>query len=339
MASKLTYSIGGGSQTLGQRLVSAVRKAIQNAKTQSPKNVVTSPNGPPPGSRTQTNNNNNNSPPSSNNKYYDPYAAERARQAAEKAAKEKKEADAAKKAVDALHSQLGGLATARGKAIANIDLREKQGRDLIDRAFENLSLTLDGSLRDNEKAEHDSSFHNRANRGRERMDILSEAASQGAGETDTLRSQAMALRNWAANQSEVNRSFHDTQRSVNSEITNLNETTKQNLHNLYGQSNVDRAKAWDDYYRSTADIWTQIFNTENAMHANKQYTVQYADAAKKAASAVGGKWTDPGIPQNVQDWQGKTTEEKMLNSSNFDLQDYGSHITQKKPEGGTLRKW
>lgn len=280
--------------------------------------------------------------PSPNRSSYDPYAAQRAaaaKAAAEKKAREKKEADATKKAVAALHSQLSKLSSSRKQAIANIDLREKEGRALIDKAFLAMTGDLERSYLDNQKAEHDTSYANRANRGRERSDILLEAASQGAGETDNLRAQAMAVRNWAANQGEINRSFHDTQTSISGEVTTLNETTKQNLHNLYGQSNVDRSKAWDDYYKSTADVWSQIFNAENSMAANDQYKVQYKDAGKKAADAVGGKWKDPGIPDEIKEWQGMETQEHFLNTSNAALQAYGTHTELKRPEGATLRKW
>ena len=269
--------------------------------------------------------------------------AEAARQAAAaaaaKKAADKKAADATKKSVDALHGQIAALDKSKNQSIANIDKRLKEGRKLIDDAFGTIVGALDKNLSDNEKSEHDSSYLNLANRGRERMDILHEASLHGAGETDLLKTQAMTLRNWANNQSEVNRAFHDSQRSTNTEKTSLNATTKQNLHNLYGQSNVDKTSVYDDYYKSQADLWNQIFNIENSMHDNDQYTVRSPDAAKKVQTAVGSKFADPGIPDEVKNWAGADVQEKMLNNSQFGLQDYGKNQELKKPEGATLRKW
>lgn len=271
------------------------------------------------------------------------YAQAQARAAAAAAAKkkaaDKKAADATKRSVDALHGQLAALDKSKKQAIANIDKRLADGRALIDKAFNTLSGQLQVNLRDNEKSEHDQTYHNLANRGRERADMLQQAASQGAGETDNLRVQAMALRNWANNQLEVNRVFHDTQTNVNSEIKSLNMNTKQNMQNLYGQANVDRTSVYDDFYKGQADVWNQIFNIENSMHDNDQYKTQYGDAAKKAQTALGSKFKDPGAPTEVKDWTGLATEEKLLNSGQWGLQDYSQGQELKKPEGASLRKW
>ena len=252
---------------------------------------------------------------------------------------DKKDAKAARGTVKALHLQLGALVKSRKQATKNIAKREAEGHAFIEDAFGKLNVQFQKALDDNRKAEHDDTYAARANRARERGDILMEAAAMGAGETDNLRAQSMAVRNWAANQSEVNRAFHDTQQSVNQEVENLNQNTKQNLFNLYGQSNVERSKMWDDYYSGRADVWTQIFNAQNAQSANKQYKVQYKNAAKNAATNIGKKWVDPGIPNKIKNWQGQEVTEESLNNSLFGLQDYAGGMEQKRPEGGTLRKW
>ena len=277
---------------------------------------------------------------------YDPYAAARAEAAraaaaaaAEKKAADKKAADATKKAVDNLHGQLGALEKSRNQAIANIETRLKEGRALLDKNYAASSGNLSKSLTDNEKSEHDQTYANTANRARERGDILLEAANQGVGETDNLRAQAMALRNWAANQLEVNRAFHDTQTSINSDITTLNAKNRQDLHNLYGQANVDKTSVYDDFYKGQADVWNQIFNIENQQANNKEYKVQYGHAGQKANEALGSKFKDPGVPDKVKNWQGLQTEDKTLNNSQWGLQDYSKQQQLKKPEGATLRKW
>ena len=270
---------------------------------------------------------------------YDAAAVAAASAAAAKRTADKKAADATKRSVDALHGQLAALDKSKNQSIANIDKRLKEGRALIDTAFQSLSGALLGSQADNEKSEHDQTYVNLANRGRERADILAETALQGAGETDVLKTQAMALRNWAANQAEVNRAYHDTQRSINTEKTSLNSNTKQNLHNLYAQANVDKTAVFDDYYKGQADVWNQIFNIENSMHDNDQYKVAYKDADKKAQTAIGSKYKDPGTPNEIKNWSGMEVTEKQLNNSQFGLQDYGTSQQMKKPEGATLRKW
>lgn len=252
---------------------------------------------------------------------------------------DKKDAKATRKTVKALHKQVNPLKKSRKTALQNIRKRELQGNKFIKDAFSKLNAQYQLGLDANRKSEHDTSFANRANRARERGDILQEAASQGAGESDNLRAQAMALRNWSANQQEVNRAFHDTQQSTNQEIQNLNQNTRQNLFNLYGQSNVERAKVWDDYYSAAGDVWTQIFNAQNAQTANKQYKNQYKNADGRAAKMIGSTWKDPGVPKAVQNWQGQKVTEEKLNSSKMGLQQYGKAMKQAKPEGSTLRKW
>ena len=110
------------------------------------------------------------------------------------------------------------LAKSRDSKVAAIsaDLAELMGQ-----AQANYATTLgdiNTGLRSNEKAESDSSFANLANRAREKMDLVTQALSMGAGESDVLKSQLQALRNWDANQGEINRSYFDTLNSTNAKI-------------------------------------------------------------------------------------------------------------------------
>src|SRR5690606_34588698 len=98
---------------------------------------------------------------------------------------------------------------------------------------------LEGSRKDNEKAESDNSFGNLINLARERADILAETALQGAGESDTLKSQVMALRNWDANQGETNRAYFDTNRAISNAVTELNADTRTARMNVHSQALSD----------------------------------------------------------------------------------------------------
>ena len=117
---------------------------------------------------------------------------------------------------------------------------------------------------DNEKSEVDASFANLSNRARESTDLLAQAASQGAGETDTLKTQLMAIRNWDANQADVNRSYFDTQRSINSSIADLNADSRTARMNLAVDALGDYDQIWTNYYNQRADAYTQMGN----IHAN-----------------------------------------------------------------------
>ena len=73
---------------------------------------------------------------------------------------------------------------------------------------------------------------------------LAQAALQGAGETDTLRGQFMAVRNWDANQADVNRSYFDTTRSINSSLQDLNSDVRQQRVNLATYQMVTSGSAY-----------------------------------------------------------------------------------------------
>ena len=197
---------------------------------------------------------------------------------------------------------------------------------------------LDLTRKDNEKSESDASFANLGNRARESGDLLSEAAQQGAGETDTLRSQLMAVRNWDANQGEVNRSYFDTLRSTNSAITDLNADTRTAQVNMMGQLRSDQEQVWANYYNQRADAYTQLGNMMANPYSNayskKGAKSAYSGMAKAASSA----WKNPGIGDAERNWQGSVqAEEGRQNFS--DIRAAAAPKERKRPEGATLREW
>lgn len=229
-----------------------------------------------------------------------------------------------------------GFAKAREQKLKNaFTLYAAQDKDLVN-GYNGRMAGILKNREDNEKSEVDASFANLSNRARESTDLLAQAASQGAGETDTLKTQLMAIRNWDANQADVNRSYFDTQRSINSSIADLNADTRTARMNLAVDALGDYDQIWTNYYNQRADAYTQMGN----IHANPYSdshdpkSTAYAGMAKEASSA----WKNPGVNKSLQNWKGSVQEqERKLNNSAYKGADTVNNI--KRPEGSTLKKW
>ena len=239
--------------------------------------------------------------------------------------------------VSALQSLLNsGFAAQREAKLKNaFNLYAVQDADLV-KGYNSRIAGLVGSRDDNRKAESDASFGNLANRAREMSDLTAQAASVGAGETDTLKTQLMAVRNWDANQDEINRSYFDTQRSVNASINDLNADTRAARMNLAADALGDYEQIWANYYNQRADAWAQMGNI-NANPYSDSYNAKstaYANMAKDAASS----WKSPGINKSLQNWTGTVgATEQKLNNSNYAA---GAQVKERKrPEGSTLKGW
>ena len=229
-----------------------------------------------------------------------------------------------------------GFKTALDQKLANTQLLyEQQDADLL-KGYRARAGGLAGSRADNDKSEVDASFGNLSNRAREAKDLLAQAAMQGAGETDTLKTQLMAIRNWDANQADINRSFFDTQRSINSSVADLNADTRTARINLATGALGDYDQAWTNYYNQPADAYTQMGNIHANPYSDSHNTksTAFKDMAKEASSS----WKNPGVQANIRNWEGTLKEqEQMLNNSMF-----GNAAVvkeRKRPEGSTLRKW
>ena len=230
----------------------------------------------------------------------------------------------------------GGFAKAREQKLKNAHtLYAAQDKDLVN-GYNSRMAGILKNRDDNEKSEVDASFANLGNRARESTDLLAQAAMQGAGETDTLKTQLMAIRNWDSNQADVNRSYFDTQRSINSSIADLNADTRTARMNLAVDALGDYDQIWTNYYNQRADAYTQMGN----IHANPYSdshdpkSTAYAGMAKEASSA----WKNPGVNKSLQNWKGSVQEqERKLNNSAYKAADTVNNI--KRPEGSTLKKW
>ena len=285
---------------------------------------------------------------SSGSSYSGPSAAQRAAQqaaaaaakaAAEKTARENRENEATKKQVQALKKMLDtSFAKNRDVKLAAITQSLAQQDKVILSAFQDKAKGLQELHDNNEKNEHDLTHSNLQNRVRERGNIISEALSQGAGESDVLRAQMMAARNWSANQAEVNRAYFDTATNINNSINDLNADTRTDRVNLANRANKDKSSIWDSYYGQVTDTWMQIGNVEG-QNNNDSYKKLYADAYDKAATAAGQAWKDPGVDKTLLDWKGEEERKETLNNTQeWSMQPRGL-TTQKRPEGATLRKW
>jgi hypothetical protein len=93
----------------------------------------------------------------------------------------------------------------------------------------------------------------------------------------------MSLRSWEANQGEVNRSFHDSQRSINAARLDLDIDTQTARANVVSEANADRGQLWNEYYAQNAESLTQLGNTLG------QQAEYYGLAAEQGAGIGGGK--------------------------------------------------
>lgn len=266
-------------------------------------------------------------------------AQAKANAAARAAAQKQNEATAS--LVDGQYKLLGAFGQQRDTKIANINSSlADSDRNLLS-GYQSAFGGLEKLVDNNDKAVNDSSFQNIANAVRERQDISGEAASLGAGESDILRAQLQALRNYSANQGDVNRSYFDTLANINNAIGSLNTDTATSRQNLYSQAESDKESAFSNYYNQTADTWTQIGNIENAntnvnSDSSVAYTKRFGNAGDQAAAATSSHYQRQ-MPQGLEKWDGKGDKsERVLNSSKPAVVSLGAPM--KRPEGATLRR-
>jgi hypothetical protein len=174
----------------------------------------------------------------------------------------------------------------RGDIRDIIDTRDSQIEQLMASA-EALGQGYAQSGVDNEMAAAGSLEGGYANMVRERQDALTQLLTQGAGESDMMKTMLMAARNQQANAAEANRSFYDTLTSINAGITNLNEDTQSKLAGAWITAEGEREQIWRDYMDSRNDAMVQLGQIRTAQadaYANaKEYgaTIPRLGAGKK----------------------------------------------------------
>lgn len=214
------------------------------------------------------------------------------------------QADALKYALD----KDKGFGKALKIKLANIAQDLAQQDSLLMEGYRKRMRSLRGASNDNDKASDDQSYANLSNRARERANATSQALSQGAGESDLLRSEQMSLRSWDANQGEINRGYYDTLRSINSSLTDLNVDTKTGRSNLYLQANEDRESVTNNYYSQMAETWTQLGNVYGQAANNQGQAAVYGKTGdskdkkdkkdkkggkEKIGGGIGKDWVKP----------------------------------------------
>lgn len=259
-----------------------------------------------------------------------------------------------------------GFRAALNTRLANIQKDLTQQDQLLMEGYNDRVSSLEGASKDNDAAASDQSQANLSNRARERTNALSQAMSQGAGESDALRAEQMSLRSWEANQGEISRGFHDTLRSIRSSLADLNVDTKTARANLYLQAGEDRETAWQNFYTQQGDTWTNLGNiygqaantlgqadvlgtgrgkgkewlSPGEVAVTKKGNAAAArDAFNKAAKFAGKAYADPGVPASVMGWEGTSdvSSSGYLGSSAYQQDDDAP--ARKRPEGASLRKW
>lgn len=252
--------------------------------------------------------------------------------------------------------------------LQNVNRQERQQRDVLMDGFRSTRDSLLATADDNLREASDKTFANRLNRNRERASAVTEAMNHGAGESDVLNSQMMALRNWSENQNEVNRSFFDTLRSINSSVTDLNKDTRTARAEIEIGANSNREKLWNNYYKQRSDTQNQLGNiygqvgtnrsdiagilgnkeidsyskkgTKRAKIGTKRALDMSEQAFQKSAQATGQAWRNPGISPATMNWEGAAPIEGGMNNTELRGQDIeGSERERKRPEGAKLRSW
>lgn len=293
----------------------------------------------------------------------DPYAAAQRRadakeqQARQRAAKKwLGQAATMQQQINALRVALGskGLRRALRVQLENVGLAVRQQDAELTTGYRERVRSLRNTADDNEKAAAGQTNANLDNRSRERQNAISEATLQGAGESDLLRAQGASLRNWNANQNEVNRSFYDTLTSVNSSLTDLTVDTRTARINAAAQANADRSGLWTDYYANRSETLTQLGNAlgqqaeyyglaneatpkKNLRRQQRQSSRASGNWFERASTTSGMAWHSPGVKKSLRHWQGADDVEGFLNSEV--RPNAQTEIATKKPEGATLRTW
>lgn len=245
-----------------------------------------------------------------------------------------------------------GFRKALMQKLENVDLRESQkDAELMDGYRERVG-SLKKANEDNAKDVSSKTNANLMNASRERANALSEVALQGAGESDTLRAQGMALRNWNANQGEVNRAYFDTQTALNSSLTDLNVDTGSARFSVALEANEAREALWSNYYDRRSDALTQLGNTmgqisdyyamaneQKGSKKAKRLEDKWRDKAKDTfndlAKNTQKAWDDPGVSNKIRKWEGRGAFEPAMDGRQFGPQD----LSMKRPSGADLRKW
>ena len=328
--------------------------------------ILTAPSGPRPGVKPPPAKKSSNSG-TKNNKKSPQQKANAAARAAEKRAVARAKADKKKagkrflEGAENLTAQAKAIrqaldidfASARDNNLADIDKVLGQQIAQLKLGAEQRGVQFLAAAKDNETATGSTAERGIQNAMRERQDTMTAVLEQGAGETDTLKAMLIAAKNWSSNASESNRAFYDTQQSINQGITDLNIDTRTEMGKMYGGAEADKERTWQDFYNRRSEAFTQLGNIKGQQadyYAQakemgvkpKKGIEKAAEAAMKKAfkdSAVesGKSYTNQGLPEWVQKYEGAEQVRGKQNNSNLAAAMTFEPVA--KAEGATLRKW
>lgn len=239
----------------------------------------------------------------------------------------------------ALHIKLGNVERVYGEQ-----------KDVLLEGYHDRVQSLKGSVADNEKAHASQTVAAAQNRSRERQNALTEAMTQGAGESDAMQAQLMSLRNWGANQGEVQRTLFDTMRSINASLNDLNVDTKSALVNLRTQADADKEALYTNFYNQKSETYTQLGNVRGQQADYRDMAHEMgvgpggkAGAAKSAfmhaSNELGKAYRTPRLPKAIRNWDGRGDFKVERHTGTSMLAAAPSVDLGQRPEGATLRKW
>lgn len=249
-----------------------------------------------------------------------------------------------------------GLAGELKTNLRNVERAMKTADDLLMSQYDERVTELGKAAGDNDKAVNAQGFANQTNRGRERMNAVSELISHGAGETDALRAQGMSLRNFEQNQLDVNRSFFDTLTTINSSLKDTTIDTRTARVQNKQEAIDDKQQLWNSYFDASSEAYTNLGNTYGAMateyrNADSELDGKKGKKAARRAKRLGRKSAaafmdaadfgkrskkTPEVADDLMDWKGADSFEGNMNNSTYRG---GAGVAMDRAEGATLRKW
>lgn len=266
--------------------------------------------------------------------------------------------------IAALEGSAGGIQTGLDTQISNAEEQLSLRNQLSKRAFEDSLAGLNQRLTSTESATADTSQAAALNRARERSSAMSEAMLHGAGESDLLRTDQMSLRNWAANQGEINRVYFDTVDDFNNGVREANNQRYADIAQQQGDYVADVGGAYSNYYDAMQQTYLQqaqaaeqaaglastqqqlaaeplsgARNKKAAKRLKRQTRKAYGqanDAFEQAMQYANMAWDAPGSSE-LDAFQPAAPRKGYLSSSN--IASVGGGTQRRRPEGATLRRW
>jgi hypothetical protein len=260
--------------------------------------------------------------------------------------------------INAVNKALGGkFKKALKVRLGNARRDYAQREEVLLGSYNERVKSLEDAAKDNEASTAALTFSNLTNAGRERANALTQAAMQGAGESDLLASQMMSLRNWSQNQNDVSSEARTTNSSIKGSLRDLTDDIKNARINSQVDWNDAREMAKNEYIDQREAAQNQLYNLyaqqaelygfANEAKSNKKVRRQRkkveqlaAQASNAQANLSGMAWEDPGVSPELMQWGGiddvghePKAPKRRLNSTTSDLS------TPVKPEGATLRSW